>query len=45
VLQQNTGGLDSGTWSNVTEAVLDDTTNNVMTQPIGNSRFFRLVPH
>jgi len=33
VLQQNTGALDSGTWSNVTEPVLDDTPNNVVTQP------------
>jgi hypothetical protein len=45
VLQQNTDGLGSGNWSNVTDSVLDDGTNHVMTQPIGTSRFFRLVPH
>ena len=44
-LQQNTNGVSSVNWSNVTGPVLDDGTNNVMTQPIGTTRFFRLVPH
>ena len=45
VLQQNTSGLGSVNWSNVTGSILDDGTNNVITQPIGTSRFFRLVLH
>jgi hypothetical protein len=45
VLQQNTNGLDSGSWINVTDPILDDGTNNLMTQPVGTNRFFRLVPH
>jgi hypothetical protein len=39
------GSLDSGNWINVTDSILDDGTNHLMTQPIGTSRFFRLVPH
>jgi hypothetical protein len=45
VLQQNTDGLGSGNWSNVTDSILVDGTNHVMTQPIWTSRFFRLVLH
>jgi hypothetical protein len=43
VLQQNTYGLDSGNWSNVTDSMLDDGTNKMITQPMGTNRFFRLV--
>ncbi len=43
VLQQNTAGLGSTNWSNVTNSIVDDGTNKVMTQPMGTSRFFRLV--
>ena len=45
VLQQNTNGIATVNWSNVTDSILDDGTNHVMTQPVGSSRFFRLVPH
>jgi hypothetical protein len=46
VLQQNTNGIATVNWSNVTDSILDDGTNNLMTQPVvGTSRFFRLVPH
>jgi hypothetical protein len=41
-LQQCTD-LASGNWSNISESVLDDGTNNVMLQPVGTSRFFRLL--
>jgi hypothetical protein len=44
VLQENRNGLGSGNWSNVSDSVVDDGTNNVVTQPIGTSRFFRLSP-
>jgi hypothetical protein len=43
VLQQNTDGLGSGNWSNVTDAMLDNGTNKMITQPMGTNRFFRLV--
>jgi hypothetical protein len=43
VLQQNTDGLGSVNWSNVTDAMLDDGTNKMITQPMGTNRFFRLV--
>jgi hypothetical protein len=43
VLQQNTDGLGSANWSNVTDAILDNGTNKMITQPMGTTRFFRLV--
>jgi hypothetical protein len=43
VLQQNTYGLGSVNWSNVTDSILDDGTNKMITQPMGTNRFFRLV--
>jgi hypothetical protein len=43
VLQQNSAGLVSGNWSNVTDSMLDDGTNKMITQPMGTNRFFRLV--
>ena len=43
VLQQNSAGLGSVNWSNVTDSIVDDGTNKVMTQPMGTNRFFRLV--
>jgi len=43
VLQQNTDGLGSRNWSNVTDAMLDDGTNRMITQPMGTNRFYRLV--
>jgi hypothetical protein len=45
VLQQNTDGLGSGSWSNVTDSMLDDGTNKMITQPMGTNSFFRLVLH
>ncbi len=43
VLQQNTAGLGSTNWSNATDSILDDGTNKMIIQPMGTSRFFRLV--
>ena len=44
VLQQNTNGLSSVAWSNVTATIQNDGTNKtVMVNPTGASRFFRLV--
>ena len=43
VLQQNTAGLGSLNWSNVTDSISDDGTNKVMTQRMGMNSFFRLV--
>ena len=43
VLQQNTAGLGSVNWSNVTDSILDDGTNKMITQPMGTNSFFRLV--
>ena len=43
VLQQNSDGLGSMNWSNVTDSILDDGTNKMITQPMGTNRFFRLV--
>ena len=45
VLQQNTNGLGSVNWSNVTDSILDHGTNKVITQPTGTNRFFRLALH
>jgi hypothetical protein len=44
VIQQNTNGLGSGNWSNVTDAIQDDGTNRfiIVSPPAGN-RFYRLV--
>lgn len=43
VLQQNTNGLDSLNWSNVTDAIEDDGTNRfiIVNPPVGN-RFYHL---
>ena len=43
VLQQNSAGLGSVNWSNVTDSMVDDGTNKMITQPMETSRFFRLV--
>lgn len=44
VLQQNTNGLDSLNWSNVTDAIQDDGTNGfIIVNPIVGNRFYRLV--
>jgi hypothetical protein len=44
VLQQNTNGLNSVNWSNVTAGVQTVGTNETLiVNPIGGSRFYRLV--
>jgi hypothetical protein len=44
VLQQNTDGIGSLNWSNVTAGVQDNgTTKSIIVNPTGASRFFRLV--
>jgi hypothetical protein len=44
VLQQNTNGLSSVNWSNVTAGVQTVGTNETLTaEPMGGSRFYRLV--
>ena len=44
-LQQNTNGLSSANWSNVTAAIQDDGTNKTLVvSPTGQSRFYQLVP-
>ena len=45
VLQQNTNGVSSVNWSNVTAAIQDDATNKTLVvNPTGQSRFYQLVP-
>lgn len=43
VLQQNSDGPGSTNWSNVTDSMLDDGTNKMITRPMGTNRFFHLV--
>jgi hypothetical protein len=44
VLQQNTSGLSSVNWSNVTALVQNDgTTKTLIVNPTGQSRFYRLI--
>jgi len=44
VLQQNTNGMDSVNWSNITAGIQDDGTNKSLTiNPTGQSRFYRLI--
>jgi hypothetical protein len=44
VLQQNTSGLDSRNWSNVTDAFQDDGTNGfIIVNPTVGNRFYRLL--
>ena len=44
VLQQNTNGLNSVNWSNVTAGVQNDGTNkSLIASPTGLSRFYRLI--
>jgi hypothetical protein len=44
VLQQNTNGVSSMNWSNVTDTIQDDGTNRtLMVNPTDASRFYRLI--
>jgi hypothetical protein len=44
LVQQNTNGIGSVNWSNVTEAIEDDGSNKTLfVNPTGQSRFYRLV--
>jgi hypothetical protein len=44
VLQQNTNGVSSVNWSNVTDAIQDDGTNKLLViNPTNGNRFYRLV--
>jgi len=44
VLQQNTSGVSSVNWSNVTDTIQDDgTTKTLIINPIQPSRFYRLI--
>jgi hypothetical protein len=43
VLQQNTNGVSSINWSNITSGIQNDGTNETLiVNPIGGSRFYRL---
>jgi hypothetical protein len=43
-LQQNTNGLATGNWSNVTETIQDDGTNKyIIFEPTTDNRYYRLI--